>query len=95
MGQHHRDKIAKSVILDRLIKCAEGKLTMSSNESNVGIALLRKIMPDMASVEHSGDVQTTYVARMPEAVKDMAEWRALHMGSSPDLPAPDTDNTKH
>ena len=75
MGNHHRDKIAKSNIVRRFIDAAEGKLTVSSVEAQLLIAGVKKIVPDLAAVEHSGDVQTSYVVRMPSAVADLDEWR--------------------
>jgi len=53
--QLHRDRIAQSNILRRLIDCAEGKLDMSTAQSQVGIALMRKVLPDLAQQTISGD----------------------------------------
>lgn len=54
MTQAHRDKIANSKILNRLIRHAEGDEEMSQSEANTGLALLKKVMPDLKSVEHTG-----------------------------------------
>src|SRR6187549_3241959 len=84
MGQHHRDKIAKSNIVRRFIDAAEGKLAVTSVEAQLLIAGVKKIVPDLAAIEHSGDVETSYVVRMPEPVKDMAEWSQRIDGDSAD-----------
>lgn len=55
MTQEHRDKIAKSNILYKLIKCAEGVEEMSPTQASVGVALLKKVLPDLQSVELAGD----------------------------------------
>ena len=55
MPEEHRLKIKNSNILSRLIECAEGTVELSSTQANVGIALLRKVMPDLSSTEHKGD----------------------------------------
>lgn len=56
MGQEHRAKIANSKILNRLIAHAEGDEEMSQSQVTAGLALLKKIMPDLSSqtVEHTG-----------------------------------------
>ena len=51
----HRLKIANSNILNCLIQHAEGKLDMSSTQVTASIALLKKTLPDLAAVEHSGE----------------------------------------
>lgn len=51
MGPHSRQKIADSKILKRLIDCAEGTIEMTSTEVTVGLALLKKVMPDLSTVE--------------------------------------------
>ena len=55
MSAEHRDKIANSNILNALIEHAEGKREMSSTQVTAGTALLRKVLPDLQSVQHSGD----------------------------------------
>ena len=60
MTHHHRDKIAKSQILNRLIKEAEGKLTdkdkpITPTQATIALSLLKKVMPDLSSVELTGD----------------------------------------
>lgn len=47
MGNHHRDKIKNSNILNALIEHVEGDREMSSTQVTAGLGLLRKVMPDM------------------------------------------------
>jgi hypothetical protein len=55
MGPEHRAKIANSQILRVLIAGAEGKRKLNPAQAQVGIALLKKVMPDMAQVQLTGD----------------------------------------
>ncbi len=51
LSEQHRDKIRKSKVLQCLISHAVGEMDMSSSQVTAGIALLRKVMPDLAAVE--------------------------------------------
>ena len=55
MTEEHRLKIKNSNILSKLIIAAEGKEEMSSTQAQIGLGLLKKVMPDMKSVELTGD----------------------------------------
>lgn len=54
MGAEHRDKIKNSNILSALIEHVEGKREMSASQVTAGLGLLKKVMPDMATVTHEG-----------------------------------------
>ena len=54
MSDEHRSKIANSQILNRLISHAVGDIELSATQAATGIALLKKVMPDLQSVEISG-----------------------------------------
>jgi hypothetical protein len=54
MSDEHREKLRQSNILTYLIKFFEGERKMSPAQAQVGIALLKKIMPDLSSVEMGG-----------------------------------------
>jgi hypothetical protein len=54
MSSEHRVKIQNSNILNALIEHVEGKREMSASQVSAGIALLKKVLPDLASIEHSG-----------------------------------------
>src|SRR5678809_1386586 len=69
-----RAKIKVSQLANRLTNHALGVIELSQTQVRAIEILLRKVLPDLAAIEHSGDVETSYVVRMPEPVKDMAEW---------------------
>jgi hypothetical protein len=56
MSEEHRVKIRNSNILNALIEHVEGKRDMSSTQVTAGLGLLRKCLPDLSSVEHSGTI---------------------------------------
>ena len=56
LGTEHRLKIANSNILSYLIETAEGRREMTPVQAQVSIALMKKVLPDLAAVEHTGDV---------------------------------------
>ena len=54
MDDSHRTKIANSQILKRLIEHVEGKTDMTRTQVTAGIALLKKVMPDMQTIQLTG-----------------------------------------
>lgn len=70
MSQEHRDKIAKSNILNRLIQFAEGdeKVKMTSTQVTAALGLLRKCLPDLQSVEMSGDPERPIVTTVERRI---------------------------
>lgn len=75
MSDEHRTKIANSQVLRVLIAHAEGRGDMSASQVTAGIALLRKVMPDLQAVELSGETTTNVVSRQPLTAE---EWAAQH-----------------
>lgn len=55
MPESHRTKIANSKILNRLIDHAEGKIDLSQTQVSAINILLKKVMPDLQAMQHSGD----------------------------------------
>lgn len=74
MGDEHRTKIANSQILKRLIDHAEGRVEMTQTQVTAALALMRKVLPDLTAVEHSGDVAQTYIVRMPSQINSLTDW---------------------
>lgn len=68
LTDQHRDKIAKSKILQRLIRHAEGALPsdkeMSQSQVTAAIALLKKVLPDMTENTHKGDEENPIVHKV-------------------------------
>lgn len=56
MSDEHRVKIQNSNILNALLEHVEGKREMSSTQVSAGLGLLKKVMPDLSSIEHSGEI---------------------------------------
>lgn len=57
MSDEHRTKIANSQILKALIEHVEGVREMSASQVSAGLGLLRKVMPDLSAIEHSGEIE--------------------------------------
>lgn len=68
MSDEHRTKIGNSQILKRLIEHAEGDRDLSASQVSAGLGLLKKVLPDLASVEIGG--------KGGEPVKMVIEWAA-------------------
>jgi hypothetical protein len=62
-----RASIEVDKILDRFQKCAEGKLQLAPDEIKCGEILLRKVMPDLKAVEHSGSIGPKSLREMTDA----------------------------
>lgn len=56
MSEDHRDKIKKSNILSALIDHVTNGREMSPSQVTAGLGLLKKVMPDLQSVAHSGEM---------------------------------------
>lgn len=61
MSDEHRVKIQNSNILNALIEHVEGRRDMSSSQVTAGVALLKKILPDLQNHEHTGSDGTPIV----------------------------------
>jgi hypothetical protein len=70
-----RNKIKAAYLINRLTKFVAGEVKLESAQVTAALGLLRKVVPDMQSVEHSGEVQKTYVVRMPARPESMEEWQ--------------------
>ena len=55
MSDEHRVKIQNSNILHALIEHVEGKRDMAPSQVTAGVALLKKVLPDLSAVEVSGE----------------------------------------
>lgn len=69
-----RTRIKVGNILTRLQKHVDGEIDMSSTQLKAAEILLRKTLPDLTSVEHSGEVTTSYVMQMPSVAENASEW---------------------
>lgn len=55
MSDEHRVKIQNSNILNALIEHVAGAREMSPTQVTAGLGLLKKVLPDLQAVQHSGD----------------------------------------
>ena len=57
MDDSHRTKIANSQILNRLVGHVEGTVELSGTQVTAGIALLKKVLPDLThnQIEGTGE----------------------------------------
>ena len=59
LGKRHQDevraKIQSSQIINRLMSAFNGEIELTQAQVNIGKALLDKALPDLKSVEHTGD----------------------------------------
>jgi hypothetical protein len=69
-----RLKIKTTQLCNRLMAHAMGEVELSATQIQAIKILLGKTLPDLQSVEHSGEIATPYVMQMPEVAKDAAEW---------------------
>ena len=68
MGRRHQDdvrsKIQASAIINRLMKAYDGEIELTAIQVNIGKTLLDKILPDLKSVEMSGDADAPMVMKV-------------------------------
>jgi hypothetical protein len=55
MSDEHRVKIQNSNILNSLIEHVEGKREMAATQVTAGIALLKKVLPDLQAMTITGE----------------------------------------
>jgi len=68
MSDEHRVKIQNSNILNALVEHVEGKREMTSTQVTAGVALLKKVLPDMTENKHEGDVNVSVKKIVSEIV---------------------------
>jgi len=73
-----RARIKAGNIINRLQKLISGEVEMAPHAVTAALGLLRKTLPDLTSVDHSGEVTTSYVIRTPAPVADLSEWKTKH-----------------
>lgn len=68
-----RTKIKAGVILDRLVKHATGEIEMSPSQVQTGLGLMRKVLPDLASVDMTAETRVSYVDTL-RSIAEQAGW---------------------
>ena len=73
-----RAKIQTSQLLNRLSDHAHGIVELSQTQIKAIEILLKKSMPDLSAVEHTGEVVHSYAARLPAPQPDAEKWQQQH-----------------
>ena len=69
-----RAKIQAGNLITRLQKFIHGEIEMPPHAVTAALGLLRKAIPDLTSVEHSGEQTITYVVGVPTRATSSKEW---------------------
>lgn len=78
-----RARIQTSMIINRLQDHIKGAVELSASQVTAALGLLKKTAPDMQSIEHSGEIEHSYIARLPTPPKDINDWQDQHSGLLP------------
>jgi hypothetical protein len=71
LTDEHRAKIANSNTLNALIEHVEGRRDMSSTQVTAGVALLKKVMPDLAATDHTSGGEPLEAVRWLTAAEEL------------------------
>ena len=85
---YDRTKIKVGVLLEMLEAHAIGRRKMDASQVRAAEILLKKVLPDLAAIEHSGETTENvhYYAEIPEKAKTTEEWLAGNPITSPAKP---------
>ena len=73
LDQRVREKIQTSMLIRALHECVEGRNKMTSVQVRAAEVLLKKVVPDLAAVEYSGETTVKYqISSEPMTVE---EWK--------------------
>lgn len=73
-----RSAIQTTQIVKRLTALVKGEVEMAPHAVTAALGLLRKTLPDLTAVEHSGEIKKTYVARMPPREDNLDKWQSTY-----------------
>lgn len=76
-----KEKIKTGMILRRLLQHFNGEIEMSASQVNVGLALLRKTLPDLKSIEQTGTMAITQTVINAQPEQSAEEWVNQHASS--------------
>lgn len=75
IGRRHqqdvRDKIKATQIINRLRSGFEGDVELTSTQVNIGIALLKKVLPDLSAIDMSGEVKQEVTFNVDATLRDL------------------------
>jgi len=73
MSDTHRVKIQNSNILNALLEHVDGKREMSGTQVTAGIALLRKVLPDLQTTQLVGDPENPIEHNHTVKARDLSD----------------------
>src|SRR5262245_43971379 len=73
-----RSAIQTSQLVNRLTALVKGEVEMPPHAVTAALGLLRKTLPDLTSVEHSGEVAVSKVIRAPTVATTVSTWLEEH-----------------
>ena len=76
--EEHRRRIQTTQLVKRLESIALGATKAEPYQVTAALGLLKKTLPDLTAVEHSGEMQTSYVLRAPLPAQASDEWQTEH-----------------
>lgn len=80
-----REKIRTAMLVKRLQDNAMGIVELTLGQIKSIEILLRKTAPDLAQVEHKGEVTHNCVARIPAPETEADEWQRKYAPALPSL----------
>jgi len=72
-----RQRIRTSQLVVRLTKHVLGKVEMSPTQVTAALGLLKKTLPDMSAIEHSGEIKQRDISDAPLSAD---EWEKQYAG---------------
>lgn len=73
-----RKKIQTSMLINRLTAFVEGSVEMVPAQVTAALGLLKKTLPDLTAIEHSGEVTVPTVMRIPATSETTQAWQQQH-----------------
>ena len=72
-----RERIRTSQLVVRLTKHVLGKIPMEPTQVTAALGLLKKTLPDLSAVEHSGEIKQRDISDQPLSADD---WEKQYAG---------------
>jgi hypothetical protein len=73
-----RAKIQTSQLINRLTQYVNGEVKLEAAQVSAALGLLKKTLPDLSAVDHSGEVTAPFVMRAPMPAETAEAWEKDH-----------------
>ncbi len=73
-----RERIKGGLLIKRLMDHVFGHVELTKTQVSAALGLLKKVVPDLSAIEHSGEVTQNHIVRLPAKPADMTEWQKQH-----------------